>query len=67
MVSLLTENILKEEMEKSAIPSGERFYVKNKNGKTIHYNLSEKAKREQEQKAKDALGGVAKTDDDDND
>ena len=67
MVSQLVENIVKDEMAQNNTPIDQRFYVKTKRGKLIHFNLSDKDKSTQEQKAKDAVGGIAKTDDDDND
>ena len=65
VVSQLTENIIKDEMAKSAIPADQRFYVTNKSGKTLRYTLSDKAKSIQEQKAKDALGGVMNDEEED--
>jgi hypothetical protein len=62
VVSLLVENMVMEEVEKSGVPMDQRFYVKNRSGKTIKYNLSDQAKKLQEQKAKDAVGGVGSGD-----
>ena len=63
VVSLLVENLVLEEIEKSGIPLDQRFYVKTRSGKTIKYNLSPEAKKLQEQKAKDAVGGAGSGDD----
>lgn len=65
MVSLLTENIIKDEMTRDATPLDQKFYVQTKSGKTLHYTLSAEARLAQEKKAKDALGGVINEDEED--